>query len=205
MCPFCIGSAVLMAGGFTSAGGVTALVVNKFRSKRKTKGTVMRLADSLLMEIDQEAQTTKRVLERIPADKLGWKPHPKSYSLGQLALHIASLPGSVAAAAAPDTMEAPSFSQPEPKSRQEVLDTFSKSLESAKDALKKMDDARLMSTWSLTKNGKVLMSVPRVGFIRSILMNHNYHHRGQLSVYLRMLDVPVPSIYGPSADENPFA
>jgi uncharacterized damage-inducible protein DinB len=157
------------------------------------------------MEIDQEAQTTKRVLERIPADKLAWKPHPKAFSLGQLALHIASVPGSVAAAAVPDTMEAPSFSQPEPKSRQEVLDTFSKSLESAKETLKKMDDARLTSTWSLTKNGKVLMSVPRIGFIRSILMNHNYHHRGQLSVYLRMLDVPVPSIYGPSADENPFA
>ncbi len=205
MCPFCIGSAVLMAGGFTSAGGLTALVVNNFRSKRKTKGKAMRLADSLLMEIDQEAQTTKRVLERIPADKLAWKPHPKAFSLGQLALHIASVPGSVAAAAVPDTMEAPSFSQPEPKSRQEVLDTFSKSLESAKETLKKMDDARLTSTWSLTKNGKVLMSVPRIGFIRSILMNHNYHHRGQLSVYLRMLDVPVPSIYGPSADENPFA
>jgi uncharacterized damage-inducible protein DinB len=194
-----------MAGGFTSAGGLTALVVNNFRSKRKTKGKAMRLADSLLMEINQEAQTTKRVLERIPADKLAWKPHPKAYSLGQLALHIASVPGSVAAAAVPDTMEAPSFSQPEPKSRQEVLDTFSKSLESAKETLKKMDDARLTSTWSLTKNGKVLMSVPRIGFIRSILMNHNYHHRGQLSVYLRMLDVPVPSIYGPSADENPFA
>jgi uncharacterized damage-inducible protein DinB len=194
-----------MAGGFTSAGGLTALVVNNFRSKRKTKGKAMRLADSLLMEIDQEAQTTKRVLERIPADKLAWKPHPKAFSLGQLALHIASVPGSVAAAAVPDTMEAPSFSQPEPKSRQEVLDTFSKSLESAKETLKKMDDARLTSTWSLTKNGKVLMSVPRIGFIRSILMNHNYHHRGQLSVYLRMLDVPVPSIYGPSADENPFA
>jgi uncharacterized damage-inducible protein DinB len=194
-----------MAGGFTSAGGLTALVVNNFRSKRKTKGKAMRLADSLLMEIDQEAQTTKRLLERIPADKLAWKPHPKAFSLGQLALHIASVPGSVAAAAVPDTMEAPSFSQPEPKSRQEVLDTFSKSLESAKETLKKMDDARLTSTWSLTKNGKVLMSVPRIGFIRSILMNHNYHHRGQLSVYLRMLDVPVPSIYGPSADENPFA
>src|SRR5260370_1796 len=78
-------------------------------------------------------------------------------------------------------------------------------LESAQETLKKMDDARLTSTWSLTKNGKVLMCVPRIGFIRSILMNHNYHHRGQLSVYLRMLDVPVPSIYGPSADENPFA
>ena len=165
----------------------------------------MRLVDSILMEIDQEAQTTKRVLDRIPEDKLAWKPHPKSFSPGQLALHIASVPGSVTAAAVPDKMEAPSFSQPEPKSRQEVLETFAKSLESAKDTLKKMDDARLNSTWSLTKNGKVLMSVPRIAFLRSVLMNHNYHHRGQLSVYLRMLDVSVPSIYGPSADENPFA
>ena len=165
----------------------------------------MRLVDSILMEIDQEAQTTKRVLDRIPEDKLAWKPHRKSFSLGQLALHIASVPGSVAAAAVLDSIEAPNFSHPEPKSRQEVLDTFSKGLDSAKDALKKMDDARLTSMWSLTKNGKVLMSVPRIGFIRSILMNHNYHHRGQLSVYLRMLGVPVPSIYGPSADETPFA
>jgi uncharacterized damage-inducible protein DinB len=176
----------------------------EFGSKNETKGEVMRLVDSILMEIEQEAQTTKRVLDRVPEDKLAWKPHPKAFSLGQLALHIASVPGSVAAAAVPDTMEAPNFSHPEAKSRQEVLDTFSKSLESAKDTLKKMDDARLMSMWSLTKNGKVLMSVPRIGFIRSILMNHNYHHRGQLSVYLRMLNVPVPSIYGPSADENPF-
>jgi uncharacterized damage-inducible protein DinB len=205
MCPFCIGSALLMAGSLMSAGGLTALVVNEFRSKRETKGAVMRIVDSILMEIEQEAQTTKRVLDRIPENKLAWKPHPKSYSLGQLALHIASVPGSVAAAVVPDSMEVPNFSQPEPKSRQEVLDTFNKSLESAKATLKKMDDARLTSTWSLTKNGKVLMSVPRIGFIRSILMNHNYHHRGQLSVYLRMLDVPVPSIYGPSADENPFA
>src|SRR2546426_342346 len=204
MCPFCIGSAVLMAGGFMSAGGLTALVVNEFRSKRETKGAAMRIVDSILMELDQEAQTTKRVLDRIPEDKLAWKPHPKSFSLGQLALHIASVPGSVAAAAVPDSMEAPNFSQPEPKSRQEVLDTFSKSLASAKDTLKKMDDARLMATWKLTKHGKVLMSIPRIAFIRSILMNHNYHHRGQLSVYLRMLEVPVPSIYGPSADENPF-
>jgi uncharacterized damage-inducible protein DinB len=165
----------------------------------------MRLVDSILMEIDQEAQTTKRVLDRIPGDKLAWKPHPKSFSLGQLALHIASVQASVAAAAVPDSMEAPNFSQPEPKNRQEVLETFAKSLESAKDTLRKMDDARLSSMWSLTKNGRVLMSVPRVAFIRSILMNHIYHHRGQLSVYLRMLDVPVPSIYGPSADENPFA
>jgi uncharacterized damage-inducible protein DinB len=165
----------------------------------------MKLADSILRELDQEAQTTKRVLDRIPDDKLAWKPHPTSRSLGQLALHIASAPGNVAALAMQDTVEAPNFSQPEPKSRQEVLDTNSKSLESAKDTLKNMDDVRLTSMWSLTKNGKILMSVPRIGFLRSILMNHVYHHRGQLSVYLRMLDVPVPSIYGPSADENPFA
>jgi uncharacterized damage-inducible protein DinB len=193
-----------MASSVFSAGGLTAAVMNKIRSKSQRKGTVMKLADTMLMELDQEAQTTKRVLDRIPEDKLSWKPHPKAFSLGQLALHIASVPATVTAAAVPDTMEAPNFSQPEPKSRQEVLDTFSKSLATAKETLNEMDDARLMSTWSLTKNGKVLMSVPRIGFIRAILMNHNYHHRGQLSVYLRMLDVPVPSIYGPSADENPF-
>jgi len=193
MCPFCIGSAVLIAGGFMSTGGLTALAVNNFRSKREKKGAAMRLVDSILTEIDQEAKTTKRVLDRIPEDKLAWKPHPKAFSLGQLAMHVGCTPGGVAAAAVPDTIEAPIFSQPE-----------AKSVESAKDTLKKMDDARLMSTWSLTKNGKVVMSVPRIGFIRFILMNHNYHHRGQLSVYLRMLDVPVPSIYGPSADENPF-
>jgi uncharacterized damage-inducible protein DinB len=165
----------------------------------------MSLAEALLLEFDQEAQTTKRVLERVPDDKLTWKPHPKAFSLGQLALHIAAGPGQIAAAASQDTAEAPNFAQPEAKSRQEVLETFSKSMASARTALKNMDDARLMSTWRLVRNGKPMMEVPRIGFLRSILMNHTYHHRGQLSVYLRILDVPVPSIYGPSADENPFA
>ena len=165
----------------------------------------MTLAESILMELDQEAQTTKRVLDRIPDDKLTWKPHPKSFSLGQLALHIASVPAGVTTIALHDSVEAPNFTQPEPKSRQEILDTFSKSLETAKANLKKMDDARLASRRSLTRGGKVVMSAPRIGFLRSVLLNHVYHHRGQLSVYLRMLDVPVPSIYGPSADENPFA
>jgi uncharacterized damage-inducible protein DinB len=205
MCPFCIGSAALMAGSLMSTGGLTALLLNKFHSKRERKEAVMKMVDPILMEMEREAQTTKRVLDRVPENKLAWKPHPKSFSLGQLALHVASLPGNVAALVVPDTREASNFSQPEPKSRQEILDTFSKSLESAKETLKKMDDARLMSTWTLTKNGRVVMSVPRIGFIRSILLNHNYHHRGQLAVYLRMLEVPVPSIYGPSADENPFA
>jgi uncharacterized damage-inducible protein DinB len=164
----------------------------------------MALADSFLQEMDQEAQTTKRVLDRVPADRLAWRPHPKSFSLGQLALHIASVPASVTAAAGPDTFEAPGFSQAEPRNRQEILDTFGASLQSARENLKKMDDSCLCSTWTLTRNGKPLMTVPRVAFLRSVLMNHLYHHRGQLSVYLRMLEVPVPSIYGPSADENPF-
>jgi uncharacterized damage-inducible protein DinB len=164
----------------------------------------MRIADSIVAELDQEAQTTKRVLDRVPGDKLSWKPHPRAFSLGQLALHIAAVPGGVAAAAIGDTFEAPSFTQSEAKSCKEVLDTFSQSLNNAKDALKKMDDAKLNSTWSLTKNGRTIMSIPRIAFIRSIMMNHLYHHRGQLAVYLRMLEVPVPSIYGPSADENPF-
>src|SRR5713226_8995702 len=205
MCPFCISSAALMASSVFSAGGLTAAVMNKIRSKSQRKGAVMKLADTMLMELDQEAQTTKRVLDRIPEDKLSWKPHPKAFSLGQLALHIAAAPGNLAAAIAQDSFEVPNFVQAEAKSRQEVLDTFSKGQETVKVTLKKMDDAKLMSMWSLTKNGRVLMSVPRVGFIRSILMNHMYHHRGQLSVYLRILNVPVPSIYGPSADENPFA
>ncbi len=165
----------------------------------------MRLADTIVAELDQEAQTTKRVLERIPEDKLGWRPHPRSFSLGQLAMHIASVPGGIAAAMVPDTMEVPSFAQAEAKSRQEILDTFSKSMATAKDTLKGMDDARLGSTWSLVRNGKAVMTMPRIAVVRSIMLNHVYHHRGQLSVYLRMLDVPLPSIYGPSADENPFA
>lgn len=164
----------------------------------------MTLADSILIEMDHEAQTTRKVLEQVPEDKLSWRPHPKSFSLGQLALHIASAPASVAAAAVPDTFERPGFAQAEPKSRREILETFSQSLDAAKAAVSRMDDARLNATWNLTSNGKVVLSIPRMSFLRSILMNHTYHHRGQLSVYLRLLDVPVPSIYGPSADENPF-
>jgi uncharacterized damage-inducible protein DinB len=165
----------------------------------------MPIVDSILMEIDQEAKTTQRVLDRVPEDKLTWKPHAKSYSLGQLALHIARAQGNLANMASQDTFEIGNMAQPEPKNRQEILDAFTQSTASAKEVLAKMDDSRVMGMWTATKNGKVVMSIPRIGFIRAILLNHIYHHRGQLSVYLRLLDVPVPSIYGPSADENPFA
>jgi hypothetical protein len=118
---------------------------------------------------------------------------------------IASGPDKIAAAVVPDTFEFPNAPRPEAKGRREVLETFSKSMARARTTLKSMHDARLVSMWTLTKNGKVIMSVPRIGFLRAILMNPTYHHRGQLSVYLRILEVPVPSIYGPSGDENPFA
>ena len=164
----------------------------------------MRLIDPIVAELDQEAQTTRRVLERVPQDKLTWKPHPKSMSLGQLALHLATAPGMIATIASQDRIEAPSFQQSEAKSRAEILDAFAQSLATAKDLLNTIDDARAVATWTLTRNGKVLMALPRLAMIRAILLNHSYHHRGQLTVYLRLLDVPVPSIYGPSADENPF-
>jgi uncharacterized damage-inducible protein DinB len=178
---------------------------NDSRNINYPQEDAMKLADSIVAELDNEAQTTKRLLERLPDEKLSWKPHAKSFSLGQLALHIAAVPGSIAAAVTKDTMEAPDFAQAEAKSRNEVIETFTKSMSAAMATVKSMDDARLNSTWSLTKNGKTILSMPRVAVVRNIMMNHIYHHRGQLSVYLRMLEVPLPSIYGPSADENPFA
>jgi uncharacterized damage-inducible protein DinB len=165
----------------------------------------MRLIDPIVAELDQESQTTRRVLERVPEDKLAWKPHPKSMSLGQLALHLATAPAMIATIASQDRVEAPNFQQSEAKSRAEILDAFTQGLATAKDLLNRIDDGRAMATWTLARDGKVLMALPRLAMLRAILLNHSYHHRGQLTVYLRLLNVPVPSIYGPSADENPFA
>jgi uncharacterized damage-inducible protein DinB len=164
-----------------------------------------RMADPLLAELDQEAATTRRVLERVPGDKLGWKPHPKSMSLGQLALHVATTPGGAATILSQDSFEFPESDQPAASSAAELIPTLEESLKTAKGVLSSLDDSRAMQNWQLTKDGKVLFEAPRIAVIRSIMLNHWYHHRGQLSVYLRLLNVPVPSIYGPSADENPFA
>lgn len=164
----------------------------------------MPMIDSVLMELEEEAKTTRRVLERIPETKLSWKPHAKSFSLGQLALHIAGGQKQIAQMAVQDEFQLGSFNTAEAKTRKEILDALDEGTASAKQTLGKLDDAKMMSTWTLKKDGKTIMAMPRVGMIRSIMMNHIYHHRGQLSVYLRLLDVPVPSIYGPSADENPF-
>ncbi len=169
----------------------------------------MRMIDPYLMEFDRECATTRKVLSRVPGDKLAWKPHAKSYSLGQLANHIAGLPHWIAGSLLPgefDMAKAGSDGAPkQPASAEAVLETFDASVAAAKAAMAQLDDARAMGAWTLRNGDKVIMEMPRIALVRTILLNHSIHHRGQLSVYLRLLDVAVPAIYGPSADENPFA
>jgi len=160
---------------------------------------------ALLGELLQEAETTRRVLERVPADKLDWKPHPRSRSLGALALHVARLPGDVPGFLADDTFETASldFSGPQPASKAVIHTDFAAALATARAYLEGACDADVMKTWTLLRHGKPLLSMPRFGVLRAFMLNHLYHHRGQLTVYLRLLEVPVPSVYGPSADEKP--
>lgn len=167
----------------------------------------MRMIDPLLMELDRESSTTKKVLERVPAEKFGWTPHPKSMTLGKLATHVATLPGWIGSTLLADGYD---FGDgkggvPEtPPTTAELVALFEKTVGDAKAAMAQLDDEKAMGLWSLSANGKALFSMPRIALVRSILLNHSYHHRGQLTVYLRLLDVPLPSVYGPSADENPF-
>jgi uncharacterized damage-inducible protein DinB len=166
----------------------------------------MALIDGLLQELEQESQTTRRVLERVPDNKLTWRPHEKARTLGELALHVAIVPGGVAQfVTAPPPAQAPDFVDPTPKSASELVPALDESIATAKKVLGGMDDATLMGTFRLFKGERELFAVPRIAMLRSIMLNHWYHHRGQLTVYLRELGVAVPSIYGPSADENPFA
>ena len=164
----------------------------------------MAIIDGLLQELEQEAQTTRRVLERVP-DKLDWRPHPKARSLGQLAMHVAMIPGALAElATSPSPAQLPNFTDPPLESASQLVPTLDESIAKAKKILTGIDDATLFETWRLMQGEREVFAIPRVGILRSIMHNHWYHHRGQLSVYLRELDVPIPSIYGPSADENPF-
>jgi uncharacterized damage-inducible protein DinB len=165
----------------------------------------MAMIDAMLQELEQEAQTTRRVLERVPEEHLGWRPHPKSYSLGQLALHIAQTPAGVAELAMQSPAAPPEFTQPEAATSAELIVTLEHSVNRAKSILARVDDETLLDRWRLVAEGRELMAMPRVAFLRAIMLNHWYHHRGQLTVYLRQLNIPVPSVYGPSADENPFA
>jgi uncharacterized damage-inducible protein DinB len=163
-------------------------------------------AAQMAAEFREEAQTTRRLLERVPTAKLSWKPHTKSMSLGQLALHIAAVPGRTVPFLQKTEHEVTpnSFQFDEAKSTEEILAVFDQSVKEAEEFLSDLNDEQAREDWSLKANGRILFSRPRAEMIRMILQNHVYHHRGQLSVYLRLLDVPLPSIYGPSADENPF-
>ncbi len=166
----------------------------------------MTISETLLAEFENEAATTRRFLERLPADKLDWKPHPKSMTAGQLALHLAAAPGQVAQLAAMDDAPAPDFKRPnpQPKSVAEVLAAHDQGVEKVKNELSAISDARMHQTWRAVKpDGQELLAMPRLAFLRSILLNHTYHHRGQFGVYLRLLNAQVPWSYGPSADEAP--
>ena len=166
----------------------------------------MALIDGILQELEQEAQTTRRVLERVPNNQLSWRPHEKARTLGELALHVAMVPGAVAELiGTQSTVQAPKFTESSPKSASELIPALDESIAKAKKVLGGMDDTALMATWRMMQGDRELFAQPRVALLRSIMLNHWYHHRGQLTVYLRELDVPIPSIYGPSADENPFA
>ena len=166
----------------------------------------MSVIDTLLTELEQEAQATARVLERVPQAHLSWRPHPKSMSLGQLALHVATIPGNVAQLAAQDSLqEPPAFVQAEASSAADLVPTLKASVAKAREVLGGFDDEAMGATWRLMAGGKEILSMPRAAVARIIMLNHWYHHRGQLLVYLRMHDVPLPSVYGPTADENPFA
>ena len=165
----------------------------------------MALIDSLLQELEREAQTTRRVLERVP-DNLDWRPHPKARSLGQLAMHVAMIPGALAElATSPSPAQSPNFTDPPLESASQLVAILDESVAKAKKILTGIEDATLFETWRMMQGEREVFAVPRLGILRSIMLNHWYHHRGQLSVYLRELDVSIPSIYGPSADENPFA
>jgi len=163
--------------------------------------------EPMLNEFREEAATTKRTLQRIPSDKLAWRPHPKSMSLGQLSLHIATIPGQLAQLSQLDGFDVAqgNFDPPQPKDMEQVLAAHEQSVLDAEKFLQSMTEQQAQASWRLSKKDKEIFTKPRVAIVRSIMLNHWYHHRGQLSVYLRLLNVPVPVIYGRSADENPFA
>ncbi len=167
----------------------------------------MALSESLLPEFDHEMANTRKTLERVPEDKFDWKPHEKSMTLGNLATHLATLPSWVGFTINETSIDiAPVGGEPmknEPAtSRQEVLERFDESVNAAREAIAGASDEQLFVEWSLLSGGHTVLTMPRVAVLRSFVMNHNIHHRAQLGVYLRLNDVPVPSIYGPSADEG---
>ncbi|CAN5891130.1 DinB family protein [soil metagenome] len=163
-------------------------------------------ADALIAELDQEARATRRVLERVPAEHLAWRPNPKAMPLGPLAWHVATIPGSIAGLARLDGIDAATvnFEPPMPESVEQLLPAFEASLEDARAFLRGFGAEAAAAPWRLSEHGKEVFTIPRGAMIRTLMLNHWYHHRGQLVVYFRCLDVPVPAVYGRSADEKLF-
>jgi uncharacterized damage-inducible protein DinB len=166
----------------------------------------MTIGKAFAAELALEVLTTRRVLERVPEGDLAWRPHERSMSLGQLALHVATLPSQLVGFVSADDVDVDGvdFTPPSPSGRDAVIEALDVSLRDGAAYFAALPDHRAASPWSLTRGNQVLFSAPRAGVLRSFLFNHWYHHRGQLLVYLRLLDVPVPWVYGPTADENPF-
>jgi uncharacterized damage-inducible protein DinB len=166
----------------------------------------MSIAQSMLPEFDQEMASTRKVLERIPDDKWNWKPHEKSGTAGWLAGHVGTVPGWITMTLTSDSLDyapidGPSYEPPKIENTKQLLAAFDKESAEARVALSKSSDEDLMKNWTLLAGGKEIFTMPRVACLRGMVMNHLIHHRGQLTVYLRLLNVPVPGLYGPSADE----
>ncbi len=167
----------------------------------------MPLNQIILPEFDHEMANTRRVLERVPEDRLTFKPHPKSFDLRALATHVAQIPEWGVETLTKESFDvappgAPPYQPPQYNTRQEILDHFDAAVKKTRTIIEGISDESLMQSWSLLQGGNVLFTMPRGAVLRSMIMNHLIHHRAQLTVYLRMNDVPVPAIYGPSADEQ---
>ena len=161
--------------------------------------------EDILQELEGEAVTTRRLLERVPEDKLDWRPHEKSFSLGQLAMHIATLPGALAQVSTLEAFQVKPNGIPRPSasSTAELLDALDQSLAQAREIVGAMDGESLATPWKMVDGEQVLLTIPRSAFLRSVMLNHWYHHRGPLTVSLRQTGAPVRAVYGPSADETP--
>ncbi len=165
----------------------------------------MSIAQAMLAEFEIQAPITRKFLERLPEDKLTWKPHAKSMSAGQLAYHLASTPGGVVRLVQNNSAQAPDFANfPQPASRAEILKTFDESIATVRTLLPKFNDNAMAETWRLVAGEREVLAQPRAAFLRDVMLSHWYQHRGQFGVYLRLLDIPVPASWGPSADEPPI-
>jgi len=164
----------------------------------------MSMAEDMIREFEKESNTTKKLLERIPDDRLEWKPHEKSMTMARLATHVAEMPAWAPIIAESDELDlAAREGHPRaPESHEEILDLFQKHVEGFNRALAGKSDQELMRPWKLKNGSCIILELPRVVALRSLVMNHLIHHRGQLSVYIRLNNIPLPSIYGPSADES---